>query len=128
MDDNDYIKAMVLKMKKKFEKYWGECNLLMAIVVVLDPRYMIMLVEFCFPEIYPRQKLLEIFPWYVVLCMSSKINVLLFILQATWNKICNKAIEKLVLLVMLPVVLEKRLSRENLNLNLLLEKLTSFSQ
>lgn len=51
MDDNDYIKAMVLKMKKKFEKYWGECNLLMAIVVVLGPRYKMMLVEFCFPEI-----------------------------------------------------------------------------
>ncbi|XP_057473813.1 zinc finger BED domain-containing protein RICESLEEPER 1-like [Actinidia eriantha] len=52
VDENDYIRAMVLKMKKKFDKYWGECNLLMAIGAVLDPRCKMMFIEFCFPEIY----------------------------------------------------------------------------
>ncbi|GFZ15577.1 hypothetical protein Acr_24g0017670 [Actinidia rufa] len=52
VDENDYIRAMALKMKKKFDKYWGECNLLMAIGAVLDPRCKMMVIEFCFPEIY----------------------------------------------------------------------------
>ncbi|CAH9120760.1 unnamed protein product [Cuscuta epithymum] len=33
-----FVKDMVCQMKKMFDKYWGECNLLMSIVVVLDPR------------------------------------------------------------------------------------------
>jgi hypothetical protein len=44
---------MAGKMAQKFEKYWGECNLLMSIVVVLDPRYKMKLINFCFPLIYP---------------------------------------------------------------------------
>lgn len=38
-DGNEYIKAMELKMYTNFEKYWCECNLLMAIAIVLNPRY-----------------------------------------------------------------------------------------
>lgn len=33
-DGNEYIKAMELKMYTNFEKYWCECNLLMAIAIV----------------------------------------------------------------------------------------------
>ncbi|XP_038681496.1 zinc finger BED domain-containing protein RICESLEEPER 2-like isoform X1 [Tripterygium wilfordii] len=53
LDENDYIKDMVLKMNEKFDKYWGECNLLMSIAAVLDPRCKMKLIEFCFPIIYP---------------------------------------------------------------------------
>ncbi|XP_042944720.1 zinc finger BED domain-containing protein RICESLEEPER 1-like [Carya illinoinensis] len=52
LDLNDYIRAMVVKMNTKFDKYWGECNLLMAVAAVLDPRFKMMLVQFCFPVIY----------------------------------------------------------------------------
>jgi len=45
---------MVSKMSNKFEKYWGNCNLLMALVAVLDPRYKMKLIKFCFPLIYPE--------------------------------------------------------------------------
>lgn len=38
-------------MNVKFEKYWGECNLLMRIAVVLDLRNKITLKLFCFPII-----------------------------------------------------------------------------
>ncbi|KAK2987679.1 hypothetical protein RJ640_028927 [Escallonia rubra] len=37
-DENSYMRSMAMKMKEKFDKYWGECNLLMAIAAVLDPR------------------------------------------------------------------------------------------
>ncbi|KAA8544888.1 hypothetical protein F0562_019718 [Nyssa sinensis] len=64
-------------MKAKFDKYWSECNLLMAIAAILDPRYNMIIVNYCFPEIYPeakanrnigtvKQVLYEIYNEYVV--------------------------------------------------------------
>ncbi|XP_047326863.1 zinc finger BED domain-containing protein RICESLEEPER 1-like [Impatiens glandulifera] len=38
--------------KTKFDKYWGECNLLMALAAVLDPTKKMLAVEFCFPKLY----------------------------------------------------------------------------
>nr|DAD21601.1 TPA_asm: hypothetical protein HUJ06_023064 [Nelumbo nucifera] len=54
MDENDFIRRMVGKMKEKFDKYWGERNMLMAVASVLDPRCKLMLVEMCFSEIYSK--------------------------------------------------------------------------
>jgi hypothetical protein len=51
-DENEYIKAMTCKMSTKFQKHWGECNLLMSIAVVLDPRNKMTMIRFCFPIIY----------------------------------------------------------------------------
>ncbi|XP_050278147.1 zinc finger BED domain-containing protein RICESLEEPER 1-like [Quercus robur] len=52
LDENDYISAMACKMKLKFDKYWGECNFVMVIAVVLDPRFKMTLINFSFPKIY----------------------------------------------------------------------------
>ena len=52
-DDDEFIRSMVARMKEKFDKYWGECNLLMSIAAVLDPRCKMRVIEFCFPTIYP---------------------------------------------------------------------------
>ncbi|XP_059653342.1 zinc finger BED domain-containing protein RICESLEEPER 2-like [Cornus florida] len=52
LDENVYMRSMANKMKDKFDKNWGECNLLMAIGAVLDPRYKMVLIKFCFPKIY----------------------------------------------------------------------------
>ena len=52
LDENDYISAMACKMKLKFDKYWGECNFVMAIAAVLDPRFKMTLINFSFPKIY----------------------------------------------------------------------------
>ena len=51
-DENDYISVMACKMKLKFDKYWGECNFVMAIAVVLDPQFKMTLINFSFPKIY----------------------------------------------------------------------------
>ena len=52
-EDEDYfMREMAAAMKVKFDKYWGECNLLMAIASVLDPRCKFHVVNYCFPLIY----------------------------------------------------------------------------
>ena len=43
---------MARKMNMKFEKYWGKVNLLMGVAAMLDPRYKMTLIRFCFPIIY----------------------------------------------------------------------------
>ncbi|XP_042467566.1 zinc finger BED domain-containing protein RICESLEEPER 2-like [Zingiber officinale] len=51
-DEGSFIVEMVNKMKTKFDKYWGDSNLLISIAAVLDPRNKMKLIEWCFPEIY----------------------------------------------------------------------------
>jgi hypothetical protein len=51
-DQNENIKSLAQKMNTKFEKYWGECSLLMAIAGVFDPRGKMMIICVCFPLIY----------------------------------------------------------------------------
>ncbi|KAK4417344.1 Zinc finger BED domain-containing protein RICESLEEPER 1 [Sesamum alatum] len=48
----DNLKDMVARMKVKFDKYWGETNLLLSIAAVLDPRCKLRALEFCFPRLY----------------------------------------------------------------------------
>ncbi|KAK4426469.1 Zinc finger BED domain-containing protein RICESLEEPER 2 [Sesamum alatum] len=51
-----FIRDVVAKMKIKFHKYWGETNLLMSIVAILDPRCKMKALEFCFLELYSSEK------------------------------------------------------------------------
>lgn len=46
------MKRMALKMKKKFDKYWGDLNLLIAVAAVMDPRNKMKLIEFSFRALY----------------------------------------------------------------------------
>ncbi|KAJ7976883.1 Zinc finger BED domain-containing protein [Quillaja saponaria] len=55
-DQNIFMKEMIMKMRAKFDKYWGECNLLMAFGAILDPRCKMRFIEFCFPLIYPKDE------------------------------------------------------------------------
>ncbi|XP_074374790.1 zinc finger BED domain-containing protein RICESLEEPER 1-like [Apium graveolens] len=46
---------MANAMKEKFDKYWGESNLMMSIGAVMDPRFKLKLLSYCFPVIYPME-------------------------------------------------------------------------
>ncbi|XP_031271969.1 zinc finger BED domain-containing protein RICESLEEPER 2-like [Pistacia vera] len=37
-DEGQFIQSMIWKMKEKFDKYLGECNLLIGVAAILDPR------------------------------------------------------------------------------------------
>ena len=89
-DEDLFIREMVGPMKKKFDKYWGECNMLMAIASVLDPRCKFHMVSICFPLIYSKEvadenikkvksSFEELYDEYVGLCLqestSSVVNL-----------------------------------------------------
>jgi hypothetical protein len=49
------LKSMALKMKNKFDKYWGDpnkINMLLYFAVIVDPRYKLKYVKFVFEDIY----------------------------------------------------------------------------
>ncbi|KAL4284187.1 hypothetical protein GQ457_16G013230 [Hibiscus cannabinus] len=73
---DDFVKGMVTNMKERFDKYWGECNLLMAIGAVLDPRLKMKVIEITFPKMFSpdvvrenihkvRETLYELYDEYV---------------------------------------------------------------
>ena len=49
---DDFVRSMVQNMKQRFDKYWGECNMLMAIGAVLDPRLKMRVLEITFPKMF----------------------------------------------------------------------------
>ena len=72
-------------MKLNFDKYWGECNFVMAIAAVLDPRFKMTLINFSFPKIYQgfeiarnidcvHDSLYELYNEYVVDYTSSNVG------------------------------------------------------
>ncbi|KAL4555140.1 hypothetical protein LXL04_037751 [Taraxacum kok-saghyz] len=70
----EFLRKMANPMKLKFEKYWNECCLVLAIAVVFDPRYKMSLVEYYYNKIHGslavtyvehvRNALLELFNEY----------------------------------------------------------------
>ncbi|KAG5054654.1 hypothetical protein GLYMA_03G093900v4 [Glycine max] len=89
-DEDLFMRKMVGPMKKKFDKYWGECNMLMAIISVLDPRGKFHMVSICFPLTYSKEVIdenikkvkssfEELYDEYVGLCLeestSSVVNL-----------------------------------------------------
>ncbi|GLU22056.1 hypothetical protein SLE2022_381560 [Rubroshorea leprosula] len=47
-----FISNLIKPLKEKFDRYWNDCWLVVAIAVVLDPRFKMKLVEFSFSRIY----------------------------------------------------------------------------
>ncbi|CAN6456065.1 unnamed protein product [Victoria cruziana] len=47
-----FVRSVALKMRENFDAYWKTCSLILAVAVVLDPRFKMKLVEYYYPQIY----------------------------------------------------------------------------
>ncbi|XP_056685649.1 zinc finger BED domain-containing protein RICESLEEPER 2-like [Spinacia oleracea] len=56
---NSFLDAMVKEMQKKFDKYWSDYNLLLSCAYVLDPRFKLKLVEYCYTSLYGKARVKE---------------------------------------------------------------------
>ncbi|KAK2992142.1 hypothetical protein RJ640_017064 [Escallonia rubra] len=50
--EDPFISNLTKPMQESFDKYWKNCCLILAIAVVMDPRFKMKLVEFSFTKIY----------------------------------------------------------------------------
>ena len=57
---NCLIRVMAEKMMAKYQKYWEDCNVILGIAAVLDPRYKMKLIEYYFPIIYGDESFMKI--------------------------------------------------------------------
>ncbi|PKU85777.1 Putative AC transposase [Dendrobium catenatum] len=56
----EYIRRMIVGMLAKFEKYWSDYSVLLAIAVILDPRYKFNFVEWCYKKLYTGTYIIEL--------------------------------------------------------------------
>nr|XP_025640728.1 zinc finger BED domain-containing protein RICESLEEPER 2-like [Arachis hypogaea] len=99
-DRDSFIREMATSMKEKFDKYWGECNMVMSLACVLDPRCKLHVIKFCFPLIYKpehvaaenvekvKNTLQEIYDEYAEKChgetIISGVNTNSLVASSTW--------------------------------------------
>uniref|UniRef100_A0A9I9EFQ0 BED-type domain-containing protein n=1 Tax=Cucumis melo TaxID=3656 RepID=A0A9I9EFQ0_CUCME len=52
MSQDPLVRDLTKPLKDKFDKYWKECCLVLALAVVMDPRFKLKLVEFIFSKVF----------------------------------------------------------------------------
>ncbi|KAL5825225.1 hypothetical protein ACOSQ3_021288 [Xanthoceras sorbifolium] len=52
MSGDSFISNLTRPLKEEFDEYWKDCFLILAIAVVIDPRFKMKLIEFSFSRIY----------------------------------------------------------------------------
>ncbi|KAG9141955.1 hypothetical protein Leryth_009323, partial [Lithospermum erythrorhizon] len=54
--EDPFVSSLTKSMQETFDKYWKSCCFILAIAVVMDPRFKMKLVEFSFQKIYGEEK------------------------------------------------------------------------
>ncbi|XP_068652458.1 zinc finger BED domain-containing protein RICESLEEPER 2-like [Aristolochia californica] len=52
INEDPLVASITKQMHEKFNKYWSDCSLVLAMAVVMDPRFKMKLVEFSYSKIY----------------------------------------------------------------------------
>ncbi|KAF5197877.1 Zinc finger bed domain-containing protein daysleeper [Thalictrum thalictroides] len=55
MSEDAFISDLTKPLKEKFDQYWNDCKLVLAMAVVMDPRFKMKLVEFSFGKLYGEE-------------------------------------------------------------------------
>lgn len=53
--EDPYISNFVRPLYEKFDRYWRDCSVVLAMAVAMDPRYKLKLVEFSFSKVYGEE-------------------------------------------------------------------------
>ncbi|TXG55742.1 hypothetical protein EZV62_017055 [Acer yangbiense] len=48
----NFMTGMLVEMQVKFSKYWSENNLVLSCAAILDPRYKVKFIEYCYTKLY----------------------------------------------------------------------------
>jgi len=51
-EEDPFICKIIKPMQEKIDKYWRDCSLVLAIAVVMDPRFKMVFVDFIFTKVY----------------------------------------------------------------------------
>ncbi|KAG6520988.1 hypothetical protein ZIOFF_018053 [Zingiber officinale] len=82
-NSDDFMRSMANRMFQKFDKYWKDYNILFVIAVIVDPRFKMQFVEFCYNKLYGhgsnelslvRSKLVSLFEEYMHLDIASQLS------------------------------------------------------
>ncbi|KAJ4798424.1 Zinc finger BED domain-containing protein RICESLEEPER 2 [Rhynchospora pubera] len=57
--DDPFLVEMSKPMFQKFEKYWGEVGVLMAVASIFDPRFKLATLKYTFKELYPANEVAD---------------------------------------------------------------------
>ncbi|KAK2648832.1 hypothetical protein Ddye_016321 [Dipteronia dyeriana] len=112
---------MTVAMKSKFDKYWGkieDVNKLLIIALVLDPRYKLDYVKFCFGDLFDENKVNE---------MTYDIKELLIKLYEFYNGVDNISSSDPVSRS-IPLENEGDMGKVNENVDFRLERLKKFKK
>ncbi|WOG99272.1 hypothetical protein DCAR_0518620 [Daucus carota subsp. sativus] len=81
MSQDTFTRNLTKPLQEKFNEYWNSCSLILAVAVILDPRFKMKLVEFSFSKIYGMdaetwikvvdEGVHELFVEYIVLSLPS---------------------------------------------------------
>ncbi|KAJ4783290.1 Zinc finger BED domain-containing protein RICESLEEPER 2 [Rhynchospora pubera] len=66
-----FTRGASISMFEKFEKYWDDVSLLIAVASILDPRFKQFAIQFCFEKVYSSSEASE-----QVKCVLAKLRVL----------------------------------------------------
>ncbi|KAK2652789.1 hypothetical protein Ddye_012645 [Dipteronia dyeriana] len=112
---------MTVAMKSKFDKYWGkveDVNKLLIIALVLDPRYKLDYVKFCFGDLFDENKVNE---------MTYDMKELLIKLYEFYNGVDNISSNDQVFRS-IPLENEGDMGKVNENVDFRLERLKKFKK
>lgn len=65
---DDFLKGVCEDMKAKLDKYWDQPNKVLLVASLLDPRYKLVLLKYCFTEAYrenvAEQRIADVRMWF----------------------------------------------------------------